>query len=124
MGVVKRVSKLLDNAPSGIRGSSTKGLPLNARIAALSTGGGDGQVKEKDEVLVRGTGRAIAKTLHVAAHFNRQSGFNVSLRTMTTGAVDDVVREGDDAGEEGGFAEEEESRVRMVSCLEVGVSLR
>ena len=117
--------KELENSPSGIRGHSTKGLPLNARIAALSAGSsrnkGDGSTSDGDEVLLRGAGRAIAKTLHVAAHFTRERDCKVSLRTLTEGAVDDIIM--DEAEEEGGFAEEE-SRVRMVSVLEVGVRLR
>jgi len=62
-----------------------------------------------------GTGRAIEKTLHVAAWFDKQRDCRVSLRTRTVGTVDDLVL----PDEEG----TEESRVRMVSCLEVGVSL-
>lgn len=120
--------KALETSPSGVRGQSTKGLPLTARVAALSAGGsttkarGDGgsAAEGGDEILVRGAGRAIAKMLHVAAFFTRERDCKVSLRTLTEGAVDDVVV--DNAEEEGGFAAEE-SRVRMVSVLEVGVRL-
>ncbi|ROW13696.1 hypothetical protein VPNG_04511 [Cytospora leucostoma] len=71
---------------------------------------------EREEILVRGTGRAIATTLHVAAWFGRQNDCRVSVRTMSLEAVDDVVvdGEGGDEGveEEGGFAAEEGTRVR------------
>lgn len=123
MGLVSRVRKALENGPAGVHAnSSSKGLPLAARIAALSTSSPEG--KKDEEVLVRGTGRAIARTLELAAWFTHQTDVRVSLRTMTLEAVDDVVVDEDGAEEEGGFAAAEETRVRMVNCLEVGVSLR
>lgn len=129
MGLVSKVRKALDNGPLGLHAnSSTKGLPLVARIAALqtpTTASTDAAGEQQPfEVLVRGTGRAMAKTLELAAWFQRQPDCRISLRTMTLEAVDDVVVDDDGAEEEGGFAAEQESRVRGVSCLEVGVSLR
>lgn len=138
MAVVKRVRRALDGgaAPSSAgAGRGTRGLPLAARVAALSTGGDDGGGGGGgggggDEVVVLGTGRAIEKTLNVAAWFDRQKDCRVSLRTRTIGAVDDVVvGRAEDAGdeEEDGDGEGEEgdhARVRMVSCLEVVVRLR
>lgn len=123
VAIVKRVRKALETSPSGVRGQSTRGLPLTARVAALSAGSAKAKgdsASEGDEILVRGAGRAIAKTLHIAAFFTRERDCRVSLRTLTEGAVDDIVM--DDAESEGGFAAEE-SRVRMVSVLEVGVRL-
>lgn len=130
MSVVKRVRKALENGPQ-----KTKGLPLLARVAALNTGrgsagGGDdneegevdgGAGKAGAEVLVLGTGRAIEKTLNVAAWFNRQKDCRVTLRTRTLGAVDDVIMGETEGGEED---EEDQARVRMVSCLEVVIKLR
>lgn len=121
MGIVSRVRKALNNGPAGVHAnSSTKGLPLVARVAALNSPSSD----KGEEVLVRGTGRAMAKTLEIAAWFTHQADCKTTLRTMTLETVDDVVVDEDEAEEEGGFAAEEESRVRMVNCLEVGVSLR
>lgn len=123
MGLVSRVRKALQDGPAGVHSnSSSKGLPLAARVAALSTSTSEGTKDE--EVLVRGTGRAIARTLELAAWFTRQTDVRVSLRTMTLEAVDDIVVDEDGAEEEGGFAAAEGTRVRMVNCLEVGVSLR
>lgn len=127
MGLVSKVRKALSNGPAGLHANaSTKGLPLLARVAALQTSvppadGGGGQ---HYEILVRGSGRAMAKTLELAAWFQRQPDVRISLRTMTLEAIDDVVVDEDGAEEEGGFAAEEEPRVRGLSCLEVGVSLR
>lgn len=124
MGIVSRVRKALEYGSAGMHAnSSTKGLPLTARIAALGAGMTDEQ-GEREEVLVRGTGRAIAKTLDLAAWFTRQPDVLVSLRTMTLETVDEVTIDEDGAEEEGGFAAEEESRVRRVNCLEVGIRLR
>lgn len=133
MSIVSRARKALENGPAGVHAnSSSSGLPLAARVAALSTGrrsaalaaGDDDDDVDGEEVLIRGTGRAMAKTLEVAAWFTRQADVRVSLRTMTLQAIDDVVVDEDGAEAEGGFAAEEETRVRMVNCLEVGVSLR
>lgn len=137
MAVVKRVLKAVENGPQ-----KTKGLPLSARIAALGVGGGatdrsggrdagkEGAERDgDDEVLVVGTGRAIEKTLNVAAWLDRRKELKVSLRTRSVGAVDDVVpvvgEEGDAQGGDGeDLVAEDMTRVRWVSCLEVGVRMR
>jgi ribonuclease P/MRP protein subunit POP7 len=154
MAVVKRVRKALESG-GGAQPRSTRGLPLTARVAALSTSGGaatgrnknnndsgpDGSSESSEgEVVVLGTGRAIEKTLNVAAWFQKQNDCRVSLRTRSVAAVDDVVlgnaknADGDwdadvdpddaDAEQEGDDEAEDHSRVRMVSCLEVAVRLR
>jgi ribonuclease P/MRP protein subunit POP7 len=68
---------------------------------------------------MKGTGRAIEKVLRLGLYWQGQEDVLVSIRTGSVGAVDDVV--GVESGEEAGF---EESRVRRVSSLEVGVRLR
>ncbi|KAK2600528.1 hypothetical protein N8I77_010055 [Diaporthe amygdali] len=119
MGIVNKVRHALDKSPSS---RSTKGLPLAARMAALNSPASSDRLEE--EVLVRGTGRAMAKALHIAAWFSKQNEYLVSVRTMSLETVDDVLVDEDGADEEGGFAAEEESRARMVNCLEVGISPR
>lgn len=61
--------------------------------------------------------------MDLAAFFlgQHQDGFDVKvvLRTGSVGAVDDIIHKGANGDEEA-----EESRVRRVSCLEVGLSLR
>lgn len=124
MGIVTRVRKALNNGPASVRSNSAgKGLPLAARVAALNSSSSSSS-DAGHEVLLRGTGRAMAKTLNIAAYFQDQRDTRISLRTMTLEAVDDVVVDEDGAEDEGGFAAEEETRVRMVNCLEVAVSLR
>lgn len=126
MGLISKVRKALDNGPIGLHAnSSSKGLPLVARIAALQTSASiDPSAEKGHEVLVRGSGRAMAKTLELAAWFQRQKDCSINLRTMTLETVDDVVVDDDGAEEQGGFAAEEESRVRNLNCIEVGVRLR
>ena len=126
MGIVNKVRHALDHSPSS---RSARGLPLAARMAALNAPSArpEGNAPPSDEVLVRATGRAIPAALRVAAWFGRQNDCRISVRTMSLEAVDDVVaddEDGADAEEEGGFAAEEGTRVRGVSCLEIGVSLR
>jgi ribonuclease P/MRP protein subunit POP7 len=145
MAVVKKVRKALEGGNGQPR--ATRGLPLTAQVAALSTGGGGGGGQDgnaesangRKEVVVLGTGRAIEKTLNVAAWFQRQPDCKVNLRTRSVAAVDDVVLgtgdeeskeldpdEADGEMEEGGDGADVEdyARVRMISCLEVAVWLR
>jgi ribonuclease P/MRP protein subunit POP7 len=76
--------------------------------------------KGREEVILKATGKAVERLIGVAAWFAGDEGgekYMVRVRTGSVGAVDDVV--GKDGGEE-----EEGSRVRRVSCLEVGVCLK
>lgn len=82
--------------------------------------GGEARGKRDEEVVIKGTGKAIEKVVRLAAWWGEQSDVVVEVRTGSVGAVDDVVlRDGEE-----GNGEEEGSRVRRVSCLEVGVRLR
>ena len=84
-----------------------------------------------EEIILKGTGKAIQKVLALAAWFQDEAqhelGVKVVLRTSSVGAIDDVVHK--DAGENTEGAEDnadegDETRIRRVSCLEVGISLR
>jgi ribonuclease P/MRP protein subunit POP7 len=57
-----------------------------------------------EEVLVKGTGKAVSKVLEVGAWFLQREGeFVVRIRTGSVGAVDDVeVPEGPEGGDEDG----------------------
>jgi len=67
--------------------------------------------------MLKGTGKAIEKVLGMVVYWLGQEDVEVRVRTRSVGAVDDVVEKGSE--EEVG-----ESRLRRVSCLEVGISLR
>ncbi len=100
-------------------------------------GGGSQQQQEQDQstVTVTGTGRAVEKTLRVAAWFQQQGDCEVEIRTKTVGTVDDIVASSSSSSSGAGNGdhevdddenqfEEDESRVRRLSCLEVVVRLR
>jgi ribonuclease P/MRP protein subunit POP7 len=89
--------------------------------------------RKREEVVVKGTGKAVEKVLRVGLFFHGQEDVVVRLRTGSVGAVDDVcVKEGEEGGDgereddEEGEGEDEvpEARVRRTSMLEVGISLR
>ncbi|ORY55239.1 Rpp20 subunit of nuclear RNase MRP and P-domain-containing protein [Pseudomassariella vexata] len=103
---------------------SKKDMSLSSRIYALEQAQGSGiGLEHAGEVVVAGTGKAIEKVVNVAAFFKGQGDCEVTLRTGSVGAVDDVVQEGEDE-EEMGWEDGSKTRVRMVSSLEVSIKLR
>lgn len=120
MAAVQRVRKILDKAHLSHQNNAAKHTSLAARIQGLereAAASGTKTGEKKVEVLVTGTGRALEKVMSVAGWFEEQGDCDVELRTGTVGTVDDIV-EGDDA------EEEEESRVRRLSKLEVVIRLK
>ncbi|KAM3554958.1 hypothetical protein MY1884_005858 [Beauveria asiatica] len=126
MSAVKRARKQLDRSlkSGGSSQAARKNASLHARIESLK------RDVERDtsaneaygaSVTLLGTGKAVEKTLALAGWFEQQSDCRVAVRTRTVATVDDVV-----AGGEPGAAEreEDESRLRRLSCLEVVVSLK
>ncbi|WZH41809.1 Rpp20 subunit of nuclear RNase MRP and P-domain-containing protein [Fusarium acuminatum] len=112
MAAVKRARKQLD-ASLKTEGAASKYASVNSRVEALKrTGGGD---TDSAVVTVAGTGKAIEKTLAVAGWFEQEGDCDVEVMTSTIGTVDDVVADGDD---------EDESRLRKLSCLEVRIKLK
>ncbi|KAH7382068.1 Rpp20 subunit of nuclear RNase MRP and P-domain-containing protein [Cadophora sp. MPI-SDFR-AT-0126] len=122
ISIIKRVRTYLD----AIESRSAGKLSLEGGDGKLLKGiergvGGGGEGKRDEEVVVKGTGKAIEKVVRVAAWWQgRREEVRVVVRTGSVGAVDDVVVRGEGEGE--GMVEE--SRVRRVSCLEVGIRLR
>lgn len=84
----------------------------------------------QEEVILKGTGKAIQKVLALAAWFQdeaqNQLGVKVVLRTSSVGAIDDVVHmdRDDKVEQKEENADGDETRIRRVSCLEVGISPR
>lgn len=119
MAAVQRVRKTLDRAHLSHQNNAAgqKHASLASRIEGLKRSGEDHDRDGKEvEVLVTGTGKALEKVLRVAAWFEEQGDCSVEVRTGTVGTVDDVV--------DGDGEEEEDSRVRRLSCLEVVVKLK
>lgn len=144
--VTARVRKQLDknlrqassaNTSFTNRLAGRKNASLDERVRAIqrhhhqqqnsSSGGNHGTVglENSGEVLVLATGRAIERAVRVASFFQKQRDCIVQLRTSSIGAIDDVVAatKGED-DEEVPFGGDEETRKRMVSCLEVSIKLR
>jgi len=135
MSIVKRARKALD--ARSLNREKTKGLPLTARIAALEVdkgtssaadGGeakGDGCVQDAlDDVVLVGTGKAIAKLIDLGAFFMSEKELMVLVRTRSVKSIDDVIPRDDDEAEDADVDEEPEqqtSRIRYISCMEVGI---
>ncbi len=121
---MKRVRKLLSHIedraaePISLSESRNSHSVLKAVELGIQNRAGKGG-KEKgprdEEVVLKGSGKAIEKVLRLVLYWQGQEDVVVTVRTRSVGAVDDVIEEGVETGE---------SRVRRVSCLEVGIRLR
>ncbi|CAK7564661.1 MAG: hypothetical protein SEPTF4163_002559 [Sporothrix epigloea] len=145
LSVINRAVKLLDKGPGGARWSSTKVLPLEERISAVSasteanshlTAGAEKTARSRSVLLI-GTGHATTKLIQIAAWFQRQPGYVVAVRTRSSATVDDVFTidiPGEDKGDDMEEAMEVDTqapteprrsiRRRNVNCLEVAVRLK
>lgn len=134
--VTARVRKQLDknlrqasyaNTAFTNRLAGRKNASLDDRVRAIqkhqqqnnSTG-----LENSGEVVVLATGRAIEKAVGVASFFQKQRDCIVQLRTSSVGTVDDVVAAAEGDEEDVSFGGGDETRKRMVSCLEVSIKLR
>jgi len=105
----KRASQSVSHATKGRRRGGVDRV-VEAALRARESGAGE-------VVWVKGTGRACEKVLALAEWFRAKGEYAVVLKTGSVWAVDDVVVAGEDeAGED--------TRVRQVSCLEVGVRMK
>ena len=143
ISIVKRVQKALDKRQGQSAGPKTNSNYLQNRSGGssnsragnetnrpdLRTDRGSGRQQQQqqqqqqqgitedaqDDVVLIATGKAIQKVVEVGGFFSRESQLRVLARTRTISAVDEVLDEDGEEAEEGG------TRVRGVSCLEVGV---
>ncbi|KAK0655292.1 Rpp20 subunit of nuclear RNase MRP and P-domain-containing protein [Cercophora newfieldiana] len=118
MAIIKRVKHALDNGPQ-----KTKGLPLTARIAAIGVNAGKNKEQSQgpiadalDDVVLIATGKAIQRAFEAAFLLRRNKELVVIFRTRTVSSIDDIVMDDDDEADE-----EDQVRVRHVSCVEIGV---
>ncbi|EXK33306.1 hypothetical protein FOMG_12017 [Fusarium oxysporum f. sp. melonis 26406] len=112
MAVVKRARKQLDDSLK-TTDAAPKYASLHSRVEALQRN--SGRDADSAAVTLAGTGRAIEKILAVASWFEQEGDCEVEITTGTVGAVDDVVASGD---------EEDQSRLRKLSCLELRIKLK
>ena len=79
-------------------------------------------VSTPEEIVIKGTGKAIEKTLRLGLYLQSQDDVNVQVRTGTVSAIDDIntddISNGDDPGDI------PEARIRHTSMVEIGVSLK
>jgi ribonuclease P/MRP protein subunit POP7 len=127
MSAVKRVGKAVDRAIDAAGRKTSRGRTNKAsREVSTSAYGSNRQAAGQDQdagevAVVLATGRAIEKALGLATWFERRGDCQVGLRTRSVAAVDDVIMpETSDMDDEN----DDQTRIRMVSCLEVGVRLR
>ena len=98
-------------------------------LAGRSTDAGHQSELEREEVLLKGTGKAVAKVLGLGLFFSHQSDLKIRVATGTVSVVDDIM-EIDRAGAEQDFEKEgdesevSETRLRKTSMVEVGISLK
>ncbi|KAL8710234.1 MAG: hypothetical protein Q9220_005165 [cf. Caloplaca sp. 1 TL-2023] len=155
ISAVKRVRKLLAltekrfTGPISLVNDTGKNASDKQRLEALERRVRESRegIKEREEVLLKGTNRAIEKVMGLGCFFQQEAGMRIRVRTGTVGAVDDVVEEeergkkrrkgkrkdtGDGVEGEGKAEDEEmegveeevpETQIRRVSVLEIGISL-
>lgn len=149
MAAVKRVQKLLDvvdkresqsaldkaRRKGGKPGGGTKHeLDEAAKIMAAN-----GKDKSREgEVVMKGTGKAIEKTLGLGLFFQQRDEYSVTIQTSSVGAIDDIVEKEssqDDKEQEVATSEDvtmagpelesmPPSRIRYASVVEVFVSTK
>jgi ribonuclease P/MRP protein subunit POP7 len=138
MAVITRTMKILNKVPR-----RTRSMPLAERIHAVNDAGR--QERDKDDVVILGTGRAVENTLEIAAYLQRKGDLKVGVYTSSVAAVDDFIPDvkvgrvlgnldDDDRGEyeeddvhvasEASVAIQPSGRVRWTSCVEIGVRLK
>ncbi|KAK3044355.1 hypothetical protein LTS18_001496 [Coniosporium uncinatum] len=144
ISAVKRVRKLLDIAEK-CAVQSSKAQPQVKEVRREHDGiqaAAEALVevrsgRQNEEVLIKGTGRAIEKVLNLAVWFQDQADCRVSFVTRSVGAVDDIEEDPveQEAETVAGAEQEEdameqeregfsETRVRMTSVLQIAVSLK
>jgi ribonuclease P/MRP protein subunit POP7 len=137
MSTVRRVRSLLHQIDKrSAQSASSRAATKQKRdriLAAAMMGVGDAG---REEVTIKGSGRAVDKVLSLAAWFGereKEEGVKVRLQTGSVWAIDDIV-----AGEDERIAKDAmdqdldvdeiedipESRLRQISVLEVKISLR
>jgi len=140
MSAVKRVQKLLSHAEK--RSAQSASAQVSSSRPKYSSAGNDeisdiekvaavmaANKHERDEVILKATGKAIAKALSLGVWFQQREEYTVRIETGTVGAIDDIVPPEDAAGEEEDQKMKDEaegdipeSRIRFASTIQIFVS--
>lgn len=136
MSAVKRVQKLLAQAEKRLAQSAADQVSNRPkyshtnveimdieRVAATMAA----QKNDQDEIVLKATGKAIAKALSLALWFQQRIEYNVRIETGTVGAIDDIVPpedapEDEDQNMKDGEEDIPGSRIRYASTIQIFVS--
>jgi ribonuclease P/MRP protein subunit POP7 len=142
MSAVKRVQKLLlqaekrsaqsasDQVSSRPKYSASSNDEITdiERVASIMAA----EKYDRDEIILKATGKAIAKALSLGLWFDEKVEYAVRIETGTVGAIDDIVapedgdqtmkEDGDKTIKEDGEEEIPESRIRYASTIQIFVS--
>jgi ribonuclease P/MRP protein subunit POP7 len=84
---------------------------------------------DRDEIILKATGKAIAKALSLGLWFEEKEEYSVRIETGTVGAIDDIVapedggaEDEDEAMKDGAEEDIPESRIRYASTIQIFVS--
>jgi ribonuclease P/MRP protein subunit POP7 len=127
MSAVQRVKRLLSEIEK--RAAQSVGAHANQNkakdpILAAASVDVSNVAAFKEEVTIKGSGRAIEKVLNLAAWFGdreNELGIQIRLATGTTSAIDDIELQ-DDLYKAERVPDLPKSRVRNISVLEAKIS--
>jgi ribonuclease P/MRP protein subunit POP7 len=140
MSAIKRVQKLLLQAEKRSAQSAADQVSSRPKYSVSSTNDEITDIErvaaimaedkhDRDEIILKATGKAIAKALSLGVWFEEKGEYSVRIETGTVGAIDDIV-----APEDGGAEDEDkdmkegadegipESRIRYASTIKIFVS--
>lgn len=139
MSAVKRVQKLLLQVEK--RSAQSASAQVSSSRPKYTTSGNDeisdiervaavmaANKHERDEIILKATGKAIAKALSLGVWFDQRFEYHVRIETGTVGAIDDIVPPEDAVEEEDQTMKDEgedeipESRIRYASTIQIFVS--
>ncbi|KAG2160492.1 hypothetical protein VTO58DRAFT_104973 [Aureobasidium pullulans] len=132
MSAVKRVQKLLAQAEKRLAQSAADQVSKRPKYSHVNDEISDieriastmaSQRDEQDEIVLKGTGKAIAKAMSLALWFQQRVEYNVRIETGTVGAIDDIIPpEGEDEQMQDEGEDIPESRIRYASTIQIFVS--
>lgn len=132
MSAVKRVQKLLAQAEKRLAQSAADQVSKRPKHSHVNDEISDieriastmaSRKDEQDEIVLKGTGKAIAKAMSLALWFQQRVEYNVRIETGTVGAIDDIIPpEGEDAQMQDEGEDIPESRIRYASTIQIFVS--
>lgn len=129
VSVVSRVRKLLALVDQRARGEALlieNKASDRETIRGLAYDEDDSSVAQRarEEVLLKGTGKAVEKVLGLALYFQGQEDLRVRLGTGTVSTVDDIVELEGAEDVMDGKEEVPETQIRRMSMVEVGIRLK